>query len=304
MRLQTASYACALGTLLVSGCAGSGIPLGPQAVAQGIQLYVPQASSTNAVENGSFDTGKLAPWKSCGAASSIISKLHPYNGKYDALTGSVTTKSEIKGWSAICQRVTVPAGGTLTAELYRRTNEPSEKYAYQEVALADSSGKPATVLSKTNTNHDGWAKESWSLRKYAGKDVTLFFGVYGSGRAKYYDTQFIDDVTLVASTPGALTVTPTSLTFSSSDSQTITATESNYTGSLRASSSDLSVATVGPVSGNGPKATYKVVPVAGGTATISVENDAKGIATVAVTVANGVITVSSTGANSPRGGAR
>ena len=47
-----------------------------------------------------------------------------------------------KGWSAICQRVTVPPHGTLSAWLYRQTNEPNQKDEYHlEVALADANDK-------------------------------------------------------------------------------------------------------------------------------------------------------------------
>ena len=41
------------------------------------------------------------------------------------------------------------------------------------------------------------------LSKYAGRPETLYFGVYGSGRSKYYDAQFVDDVSLIGTTiPG------------------------------------------------------------------------------------------------------
>ncbi|HTU81281.1 MAG TPA: protease pro-enzyme activation domain-containing protein [Candidatus Acidoferrales bacterium] len=162
---------------------------------------LPAVKYENVVSNGSFSTGKLAPWTSCGAASASVSRRHPENGEYDALTGSATSASEVKGWSAICQRVTVPRNATLGAWLYQTTNEPTERNAYQEIALADAAGKPAIELAKTNANFAGWVHRTWSLAKYAGKTETLFFGVYGSGRAKHYDTQYVDNVSLVGAAP-------------------------------------------------------------------------------------------------------
>lgn len=254
-------------------------------------VSVTEAASQNVVKNGSFASGKLVPWTSCGTAPVSISKLHPHNGRYDALTGSHSMKREVNGWSAICQRVTVPADGKLSAWLYRLTNEPNERFAYQEVALADSSNTPAIVLAKTNDNKAGWKLLTWDLAKYAGKAETLFFGVRGSGRVKYYDTQFIDDVRLTG-TAGTLPVAkPTSLTFSSGTGQTFTVQESGYTGTLSASTSNAGVSTVGPSSASGPNATFTVTPVGGGNCTITVEDASEHKATIAVTVDNGIIII-------------
>lgn len=301
--VRSLCFALGASGVVVAGCAGSATQIAPvvtnaaSRTEAAASFISPDASGKNVVQNGTFDSGKLAPWRSCGKATAAISKLHPYDGKYDALTGSVTTKSEVDGWSAICQSVKVPVDGTLVAWLYRTTNEPNDKDAYQEVALADDTGKPTTVLAKGNLNHKAWEKESWAFKKYAGKTVTLFFGVYGSGRAKYYDTQFIDDVSLVGSSatpsPAPLTVKPASLTFTSASPQPLSANETDYTGSLTASSSNATVATVSPSSAKGPSATFDVTPVGGGTTTITVTGGSAPVK-VSVTVDNGVIHISST----------
>jgi subtilase family serine protease len=167
----------------------------------GVDGLMSEASSANVVRNGTFDSGRLAPWTSCGNAPASITREHPLSGHYDALTGSTTNSQEVNGWSAICQRVTIPSGANLSTWLYQRTNETGSRYGYQEVAFADSSGKPVVELAKSNNDHSGWVHKTWSLAKYAGKTETLFFGVYGGGRAKYYDAQFVDDVTLLGATP-------------------------------------------------------------------------------------------------------
>jgi subtilase family serine protease len=156
----------------------------------------------NVVENGDFATGKLTPWTSCGSAKATISREHPHESAYDALTGSPTNKREVDGWSAICQTIAVPNRAALSSWLYQQTNEPDTKNAYQEIALADASGKPAVVLEKSNVSSASWIHKTWSLAKYAGKRETLFFGVYGTDRLNYYDTQFVDGVSVTGASSG------------------------------------------------------------------------------------------------------
>ena len=255
------------------------------------------AAGKNVVQNGAFNTGKLEPWSSCGKTIASISREHPEDGRYDALTGSTTAKQEVKGWSAICQRVQVPSGATLSAWLYQQTNEPNAKHAYQEVALADAASKPIVELAKMNDNHNGWVHKSWNLAKYAGRTETLFFGVFGSGRPKYYDTQFIDGVSLVGASatpsppPGPPIAKPSALTFTSASVQAFSVEESGYTGAFAASTSNAGVATVSPSSASGPDATFKVTPVAGGSCTITVLGSKQQAAKVAVTVDNGIIII-------------
>lgn len=170
-----------------------------------------QLESANVVRNPSFASGKLKPWYACGTAKpalATISKQHPHSGKFDAITGSPTTKSASpKGTTGICQDVTIPPYGELTAYVYRTSSQKSVKKAAQIVALASSSGKVVSVLSNTLKNYAHWvAFTSPSLNAFAGKKLVLFFGVSGDGDSKHYVTQYVDDVRLV---PGvAPTPTP------------------------------------------------------------------------------------------------
>ena len=70
----------------------------------------------------------------------------------------------------------------------------------------------------------------------------------------------------------------------------ITASETGYSGTFKAASSNTAVATVSPASAN---AAFTVTAVASGTATISISDTASGVTKVPVTVttASGVISI-------------
>lgn len=162
-----------------------------------------QPESANVVRNPGFESGKLKPWYACGSAKpalAAISKQHPHSGKFDAITGSPTTNSASpKGTTGICQDVTIPPHGVLTAYVYRASNQKSIKKAAQIVALASSNGKVVSVLANTLKSYAHWvAFTSPSLTAFAGKKLVLFFGVSGDGDSKHYVTQYVDDVRLVA----------------------------------------------------------------------------------------------------------
>lgn len=175
-----------------------------------VQAQELQPASANVIRNPGFESGKLKPWFACGTASpaqAAISKSHPHSGKFDAITGSpATTSGSPKGTTGICQNVTIPANGVLTAYLYRKSNQKSIKDASQLVALVSAKGKVVAVLAQVLKNNAHWvAFTSPSLGAYAGKTLVLFFGVSGNGDTKHYVTQFVDDVRLVA---GAVTPSP------------------------------------------------------------------------------------------------
>jgi hypothetical protein len=160
---------------------------------------VPEAAIPNVVKNGNFDTGKLTPWKNCGTSAVSLANKHPKNGHFDAFLGS--TSGEPKGWSAICQHVVIPTRGVLSAWLYQLADEPNEKHAFAEIALADSAGKPKVVLSRSSANVGLWTHHTWNVAQYAGREETLFFGVHGAGRKAHYEAQYVDDVTLTGVAP-------------------------------------------------------------------------------------------------------
>jgi Pro-kumamolisin, activation domain len=157
----------------------------------------PDTATKNLIVNGGFEK-RMKGWQSCGKVAPAITNQHPQAGRFDALTGSLTaTSGDVKGWSSICQQVTIPQNATLVAYLYGSTNAKSTADSFQAVGLMNKpNGKP-TILIKRLNDKKKWIRASFDLSKYAGRTVYIFFGVHGTGQKKLYDTQFVDTVSLI-----------------------------------------------------------------------------------------------------------
>lgn len=93
----------------------------------------------------------------------------------------------------------------------------------------------------------------------------------------------------VTVTPAPLVLFPNSLTFlAAGDSQAFTATQSGYSGTFTASTSNANVATVSPASGTG---NFTVTSVAAGTATITITGQGGATANVSVSITTGAINI-------------
>jgi hypothetical protein len=171
--------------------------------------------ATNVVADPGFESGGFKDgWLRCERKApdspyATISTAEAHNGKYSGRSGSAsTTSGEPTGYSGICQSVTVPTGGVLTAYLYQLSNETSTANAAQEVLLLNSDGSIVATLAKTVNNTPGWFAQSWDVSAYAGKRVYLSFGVQGNGNATHHTIQYVDDVSLTATSPAACTGSP------------------------------------------------------------------------------------------------
>jgi len=104
--------------------------------------------------------------------------------------------------------------------------------------------------------------------------------------------------------PGQLSVNPTSLSFLvGGASQSFTASESNYSGPINASSGNVAIATVTPASGGNPT-TFTVTPTGAGSTNITVTDNHGGSQIVSVTVTPpGVLSVNPTSLSFLVGGA-
>ncbi len=168
---------------------------------------VPDAK-TDVIVNGGFEQ-HMKGWQSCGTVDPKISGHHPQAGSFDALTGSrKTTDGDVKGWSSICQRVTIPKNAKLVAYLYDSTNNPSIENSFQAVGLMNKPGGKVTFLRKTLKDDNKWVRRAFNLSTYAGRTVYVFFGVRGTGQKKFYDTQYVDTVSLTGTLPATPTPSP------------------------------------------------------------------------------------------------
>lgn len=153
----------------------------------------------NHVQNPGFEGG-MAGWKWCGTAPVAIVRLHPHDGKFDARTGS-RGSAQVTGWSAICQRVRIPPAARLSAWLWDVTNQRRMTDGFQAVGLMSRPGKVVALLYKGIVNRRAWRLARFDLARFSGRDLYLFFGVYGRGKPHLYATQFVDDVVLTGATP-------------------------------------------------------------------------------------------------------
>ncbi len=154
----------------------------------------------NAVSNAGFETGSIDDgWFQCGDVPAYATREHPHSGLYDEYSGTLNGATEPRGNSGVCQAITIPPGGVLTAELYQLSSEADTTFAYQEADLLDNHGNVVVNLYKTVNNKPGWVLGSWNLAAHAGRTYWLYFGVHGDGYAKLATQQFVDDVTLTGS---------------------------------------------------------------------------------------------------------
>ncbi len=153
--------------------------------------------SLNVVTNSSFESGSIdGGWYQCGDVNAYATTEHPYLGRYEEYSGLPSGAGEPLGNSGVCQRVTIPQTGVLTARLYQLSNENGTALAYQEADLLDDRGNVVVNLFRAVNNRPEWVLGRWNLGAYAGRTLWIYFGVHGDGYPKLSTQQFLDEVTL------------------------------------------------------------------------------------------------------------
>jgi hypothetical protein len=182
--------------------------------------FPPDAGATNAtniVNDPGFESGGTTFWPQCGNVAATISSYRAHAGVYAERAGSTNSSTgEINGDAGLCQNVTIPASGVLSFWVYQLSNEASTAYSYQWALLLDSSGTIVSQLYKSVGNTNGWVQKSFDLSGFAGRSLSIYFGVHGDGYGGNYTIQYVDDVSLasgIAATPTpAPTATPPGVT--------------------------------------------------------------------------------------------
>jgi hypothetical protein len=157
-------------------------------------------TTNNVVTNPGFESGKIdGGWYQCGDVAAYTTMEHPHGGAYDEYSGLQSGSGEPSGNSGVCQEVTIPPNGVLTAWLYQLSNEPDTSFSYQEADMLDEQGNVVVNLYKAVNNKSTWVRGRWNLAAYAGRTYWIYFGVHGDGYPTFATEQFLDDVTLTSS---------------------------------------------------------------------------------------------------------
>jgi hypothetical protein len=157
-------------------------------------------SSANVVTNPGFESSNVdGGWHQCGDVRAYVTREHPFSGSYDEYSGTANGRSEPTGNSGVCQEVTIPPGGVLTAKLFQLSNEADTTFAFQEADLLDNRGSVVVNLYKSVNNNPSWVSGMWNLGAFAGRTFWLYFGVHGDGDSSHSTQQFLDDVRLAGS---------------------------------------------------------------------------------------------------------
>jgi hypothetical protein len=140
------------------------------------------------VVNGGFETGDLSGWSASGTLSSVVTSAH--SGSYAAQIGST---APAKGNSTLTQTVKVPSTGSLTFWYQARCKDTLKHDQIQMQIRSTSGSKLATVLNVC-ANSSTWKKVTYSVSKWRGQTVVLWFNDHddgGAGRPTYF---LLDDV--------------------------------------------------------------------------------------------------------------
>jgi hypothetical protein len=169
---------------------------------------------TNVVADPGFESHAFGRgWSRCdtphAAPLGSIASTLAHRGRYSARAGSINSRSgEQLGYAGVCQLVTIPAKSILTAYLYGSTNEPTTRYAAEDVLLLKPNGTVAATLARSVVNRAAWVAHRWNLEAFAGKQLYIYFGVHGDGYRRGYTIQFADDVSLIGARPAPPAPTP------------------------------------------------------------------------------------------------
>ena len=198
-RKTSRAIAPALLLALLAGCGGGAQSITPPAKTSnashvlhdhvGMQVNVRAHHGTarrraldggaNVVADPGFESGTFGSWQQCGNANATIESGAPHSGTYDALVGNLAANpGEESGLDGVCQTVTVPTSGQLSAWVNEGTSETSTSTADQEADLLDSTGNVIATLYSENGNTNGYVQKTFDLSSYAGQSVQLFFGIY------------------------------------------------------------------------------------------------------------------------------
>ncbi len=187
----TASSTATTGTstVTVTGTSGSLVQ------STTISLTV-NASSTQLIQNGGFETGTLANWTLGGAAVPTISTVQKHSGNYSSLVG-VSSGTEPNGDDFLYQTITIPSTATkatLTFWYWPSTTD-TITYDWQEAQVQNTSGTMLAQIFKVCSNTQVWTQVTYDLTSYKGQTIRVYFNDHQDGFGDF-TYMYLDDVSV------------------------------------------------------------------------------------------------------------
>jgi hypothetical protein len=147
--------------------------------------------STSPVANGGFEGGSFTGWTASGKWIPRV-VTSPHTGSYAAQLGS---GAAFGGNSTVAQTVKVPVGSPVITFWYLpRCKDTVGSDQIQMQIRSTGGSKLATVLNVCS-NSGAWTKVTYSLSKWAGQTIVLWFNDHDNGNkaATYF---LLDDVAI------------------------------------------------------------------------------------------------------------
>jgi hypothetical protein len=187
----TASSTATTGTtnVTVTGTSGSLVQ------STTISLTV-NASSTQLIQNGGFETGTLANWTAGGVYLPFTTTVQKHAGTYSAQLGA-SSGSEPNGDSSLYQTIAIPSTATkatLTFYYWPSTTD-TITYDWQETQVQNTSGTTLAQIMKVASNTQTWTLVTYDLTSYKGQTIRVYFNDHqdGFGDLTY---MYLDDVSV------------------------------------------------------------------------------------------------------------
>ena len=102
-------------------------------------------------------------------------------------------------YSSVHQTVTLPAG--LRRAVLRYWSYPISQDVYpndlQLVLILDENFRIAAIADQSLSNARRWLLGSVDLTRFAGRTITIYFGVYNGGGSGSTTAMYLDDVELL-----------------------------------------------------------------------------------------------------------
>ncbi len=144
------------------------------------------------VANGGFETGNLTGWSASGNyLPRVVTSAH--SGSYAAQIGSTAAS---KGNSTLTQKVKVPSGSPVLTFWYQPRCKDTLKNDQIQMQIRSTAGSKLATVLNVCSNSGTWTKVTYSVSKWRGQTIVLWFNDHDDGGATDPTYFLLDDVSL------------------------------------------------------------------------------------------------------------